>query len=89
MSYLEKVQEKLISVFHRDLPGSRVHFTSAGWQAPSSILAHVESPQFVGLNQARRQAIVWKSILENLDPMEQRRIDFIYTSAPSETTSDG
>ena len=89
MTFLQEVQEKLTSALERDLPGSKIRYVDGGWGEPLSFLAYVESPQFVGLNDARCQELVWRSILDNLEPIEQRAIDFIYTKPPLESVPSG
>ena len=49
----------------------------------------VTSRSFEGLDDGRRQAMVWDQILNTIDDEDQRRIEFVYTHAPSERiTSD-
>lgn len=47
-------------------------------------LGFVISPTFEGMDDGRRQEIVWAEILDHLSPEMQDRIEFIYTDAPSE-----
>lgn len=51
------------------------------------ILAFVVSPTFEGMDEAERQAIVWGNVFDTFTEDEQRRIEFIYTDAPSELES--
>lgn len=44
----------------------------------------VISRTFEGMNEADRQEIVWRRILDTLDDADQRRVEFVYTDAPSE-----
>ncbi len=46
--------------------------------------ADIISETFEGMDEAERQAIAWGRILETLDDEDQRRIEFMYTDAPSE-----
>ncbi len=47
-------------------------------------VAVIVSQTFEGMNEARRQEIVWDRILKDLDEDEQREIEFLYTDTPSE-----
>lgn len=47
----------------------------------------IVSPSFEGMNEAKRQSLVWGQILESLDDDDQRRVEFVYTDAPSEQMS--
>ncbi len=47
----------------------------------------VVSPTFEGMNEARRQEIVWGRVLETFEVDEWRRIEFIYTDSPSEAAA--
>ncbi len=47
-------------------------------------LGFVVSPTFEGMDEGRRQEIIWAEILDHLSPEMQDRIEFIYTEAPSE-----
>ena len=44
----------------------------------------IVSPTFEGMDEARRQEIVWGCVLRDFETQEWRRIDFLYTNAPSE-----
>lgn len=46
--------------------------------------ARVVSKTFEGMNEARRQALVWNRLLNTLDDSDQRRVEFVFTDAPSE-----
>lgn len=49
-----------------------------------NFLGFVVSPTFEGMDEGRRQEIVWAEILDHLSPEMQDRVEFIYTDAPSE-----
>lgn len=51
------------------------------------VLATVVSPSFVGLNEARRQELVWQEVLDRMLPEDQIRIEFIFTNAPEEAVA--
>jgi hypothetical protein len=44
----------------------------------------VISPMFEGMDEGERQAIVWGRVLDTFPIEERKRIEFIYTDAPSE-----
>ena len=47
----------------------------------------IVSRSFEGMGEAGRQSLVWGRILDALDDDDQRRIEFVYTNAPSEHAS--
>lgn len=47
----------------------------------------VVSPTFEGMDEARRQELVWGRVLDTFEADEWRRIAFIYTDAPSEVAA--
>jgi len=51
------------------------------------VLISVVSPTFEGKEQFERQRFIWGAVLDNFDEGDQRRIEFIYTDAPSELAS--
>ena len=57
---------------------------SATWGSYYKILAFVVSPTFEGMDEAERQEIVWGGVMDTFGEDDQRRIEFIYTDAPSE-----
>lgn len=58
--------------------------------APSNsylVVAWIVSPSYETMDEAERQAMVWNHIHRALDDNEQRRVEFVYTDAPSELES--
>ncbi len=60
----------------------------AGWSDSARALISVVSPDFERMEEGRRQEIVWEQLLEDFEPDERDRIDFVYTDAPSELDVD-
>lgn len=54
----------------------------------TKVLVYVVSPTFEGMDEGDRQEIVWERVLEDFAPDDQRKIEFIYTDAPSEVDLD-
>jgi hypothetical protein len=50
----------------------------------SMVLVSVVSPTFEGMDEGDRQEIVWQRVLDDFEAADQKRIEFIYTDAPSE-----
>jgi hypothetical protein len=50
----------------------------------SKFLVSLVTPSFEGMDEGERQAIIWQRVLDGLGPEDRRRIEFIYTDAPSE-----
>ena len=48
------------------------------------ILGTIISPTFEDMDEGKRQEIVWERVLDTFDEDDQRRIEFLYTDAPSE-----
>jgi acid stress-induced BolA-like protein IbaG/YrbA len=48
------------------------------------VVAVVTSDEFEGMDEGERQHLVWKKLLEELDPYEQTLVEFVHTMAPSE-----
>ena len=44
----------------------------------------VTSDDFEKMDEGQRQRIVWQKLLDELDPYEQTRVEFVHTMAPSE-----
>ena len=51
--------------------------TGGSWRRSST-------PAFETMDEYDRQLLVWGKILEKLDDQEQRRVEFVHTTAPSE-----
>ena len=50
----------------------------------SKLLVYVTSPTFEDMDEGQQQRLVWGRVLQDLNPEDQGRIEFIYTQAPSE-----
>jgi acid stress-induced BolA-like protein IbaG/YrbA len=48
------------------------------------VVAVVTSSDFETMDEAVRQHMVWKKLLERLDDYEQTLVEFVHTMAPSE-----
>jgi len=46
--------------------------------------ASIVSPAFEGMDEADRQALIWGIMRDAFNPNERKRIDFLFTDAPSE-----
>ena len=66
-----------------DAPTIKVHSTAFG-----KVTVEVTSPTFKNMPEHERQRLVWEAIANKLDPNEQRAIEFVFTNAPGEDTSE-
>lgn len=48
------------------------------------LMAQVVSRSYETMDEAERQRMVWNLLHRKLDDHEQRRVEFVYTDAPSE-----
>jgi acid stress-induced BolA-like protein IbaG/YrbA len=48
------------------------------------VVAVVTSNDFETMDEGERQHLVWKKLIEKLDPDEQSLVEFVHTMAPSE-----
>lgn len=48
------------------------------------VVAVVTSDEFETMDEGERQHLVWKKLIQNLDPYEQTLVEFVHTMAPSE-----
>ncbi len=48
------------------------------------VVAVVTSDDFENMDEGERQHLVWKKLIETLEPDEQALVEFIHTMAPSE-----
>ena len=48
------------------------------------VVAMVTSASFENMDEGERQHLVWRKLLDDLDPDEQRFVEFVHTMAPSE-----
>jgi hypothetical protein len=83
------LDERLKSSLNGTLSNLHIATVSAGWDESgwgesAKALVTVVSPDFEGMDDGRRQEIVWEHILSDLTQDEQDRIDYIFTKAPSE-----
>lgn len=66
-----------------DAPVIEVHSTAFG-----KVTVVVTSPTFKEMPEHERQRRVWEAIATEMDPNEQRAIEFVFTNAPGEDTSE-
>jgi acid stress-induced BolA-like protein IbaG/YrbA len=78
MEFRDKVKKVLEEI---ELPGLEVEIES---EELGRVVAEVISPAFETMDEFDRQGLVWEKILERLDDQEQRRVEFVHTTAPSE-----
>ena len=78
MEFRDKVKKVLEEI---ELPGLEVEIESEEY---GRVVAEVLSPAFETMDELDRQRFVWGKILERLDDQEQRRVEFVHTTAPSE-----
>ncbi|HEU5118573.1 MAG TPA: hypothetical protein VFT74_18385 [Isosphaeraceae bacterium] len=48
------------------------------------VLVRVISPTFEHMDDYDRQKLVWGRLLEDLNRLERRRLEFVFTNSPSE-----
>jgi len=53
------------------------------------VVAVVTSNEFETMDEGERQHLVWKKLIEKLDPYEQTLVEFVHTMAPSEMEPAG
>ena len=78
MEFRDKVKKVLEEI---ELPDLEVEIES---EERGRVVAEVLSPAFETMDEFDRQGLVWGKILERLDDQEQRRVEFVHTTAPSE-----
>jgi acid stress-induced BolA-like protein IbaG/YrbA len=78
MNMKEKVKKIL-----QDLPLSHLEVEIEPEFGPR-VVAVVISDEFERMDEGERQCIVWKKLLDELDPYEQTWVEFVHTMAPSE-----
>ncbi len=66
-----------------DAPAIEIHPTAFG-----KITVVVTSRTFQDMPEHERQRRVWEAIANDLDPGEQGAIEFVFTNAPGEETSE-
>lgn len=85
----ESTRVKLFRVLEKlALDSPRVRAFDAPGSA-YSVMAQVVSPDYELMDEADRQAMVWRLIHKELTTDEQRRVEFVYTDAPSELEDGG
>ncbi|MGC8644018.1 MAG: hypothetical protein ACP5XB_29515 [Isosphaeraceae bacterium] len=78
MEFRDKVKKALEEI---DLPELEVEVES---EEHGRVVMEVLSPAFETMPEFDRQHIVWQKRLDRLDDYEQSRVEFIFTTAPSE-----
>ena len=63
-------------------PDVRVRSTDRGF------VAIVTSPGFVGMNEGKRLALVWRQLMKSFQDDELVAVEFVFANAPSEKASD-
>ena len=56
--------------------------------APGKVMVVLTSPTFAGMEEEERQRRVWDAIAQALPEAEQVTIEFVFTNAPGEDTSE-
>jgi hypothetical protein len=78
---LARFTDKLRSCLEGYLQDPQVSAIPSGY---TKVMGVVVSPAFETMNEAERQELVWDRVLRTFDESEVKRIEFIYTDAPSE-----
>lgn len=81
-TFLDTLHEKLEATLRKlpiNDPKVRV-FPSDSYH----LMAQIVSDSYEQMDEAERQRMVWNLIHRSLDDHEQRRVEFVYTDAPSE-----
>lgn len=78
MGLKEKIKKVLETL---PLPGLEVEIEPDNG---SRVVAIVTSEAFETMDEGERQHVVWRKLLDELDPDEQRLVEFVHTMAPSE-----
>jgi len=78
MEFRDKVKRVLEEI---DLPDLEVEIES---EELGRVVAEVVSSAFETMSEYDRQHIVWQQLLDRLDDYEQTRVEFVFTTAPSE-----
>ncbi len=80
MKYEEVLVEKIRRSLEKHLDNPVVEYVDRDF----GLLARVISPTFEGMEENRRQTLVWGCILESLSIPDRRDIAFLFTYSPSE-----
>jgi len=78
MRFRDKVKKILEEI---ELPDLEVEIES---EERGRVVAEVLSTTFETMPDHERQELVWTKLLERLDDYEQTRVEFVFTTAPSE-----
>lgn len=81
MDELERFRDKLRTSLEGILDNPEVDAIRGEF---TKVMGVVVSPSFEGMNEAQRQAVVWDRVFKTFEPADVKRIEFIYTDAPSE-----
>ncbi len=81
MSEFDQIETRLKHLFEGKLESPRIRVFS---DQPWKVLVQIVSSTFEGLDEGERQALVWQVLLDELAEFDRRRIEFIYTDAPSD-----
>jgi acid stress-induced BolA-like protein IbaG/YrbA len=77
-----KLKDKIKSALEQlDLPGLKVEIEPDNGH---KVIAIVTASQFESMDEGERQHLVWRKLLDELDPYEQTLVEFVHTMAPSE-----
>jgi acid stress-induced BolA-like protein IbaG/YrbA len=76
----ERLKELLASMGLRD---AQIEVEQLGLRLVGSIV----SPDFEGVDEADRQALVWGHLYEQASEWERRGVEFVFTSTPEEEES--
>lgn len=78
---LDRLSQQLARALDGRLDGPRVTLEQ---NDSGRLFAYIVSPSFENMEDSDRQALAWGAVLDNFDEGDQRRIEFIFTDAPSE-----
>jgi acid stress-induced BolA-like protein IbaG/YrbA len=85
MNSLERFREKLRRSMEGHLESPRVDVIEGD---PYRFLGIIVSPTFEGMEDFDRQELVWQRVYKTIDEEDRRRIEFLFTNAPSEVTAE-
>jgi acid stress-induced BolA-like protein IbaG/YrbA len=83
MNDLQRFREKLRQSLEGHLDSPKVDVIEGD---PFRFLGIIVSPSFEGMEDTDRQSIVWDRVLKTFNERDRSRIEFLFTSAPSEVT---
>jgi acid stress-induced BolA-like protein IbaG/YrbA len=85
MNDLERFREKLRQSLEGHLDSPKVDVIEGD---PFRFLGIIVSPSFEGMEDTDRQRIVWDRVLKTFDERDRKRIEFLFTNAPSEVAAE-